>query len=67
MSLELEDEEEEDLLSWLDQTYEFIEEAIDHGGNVLVHCTAGISRYIEENLFLHIKKKLNYFSQDRPV
>lgn len=38
------DEATSDLLSYLDECYQFIEAAVDGGGAVLVHCQAGRSR-----------------------
>ena len=42
--IELADKETEPIRKYFDETYNFINDAIENGGNVLVHCYAGISR-----------------------
>ena len=44
MSIPVDDEEHEDLLSWFEPGTAFITAAIAAGGRVLVHCVAGVSR-----------------------
>ena len=44
LSIPVDDEEHEDLLSWFEPGIAFITAAIAAGGRVLVHCVAGVSR-----------------------
>ena len=44
MSIPVDDEDREDLLSWFEPGIAFITAAIAAGGRVLVHCVAGVSR-----------------------
>lgn len=34
----------QDILTYLDRTYDIIDNVISNGGNILIHCQAGISR-----------------------
>lgn len=58
------DSPQEDISQYFDSTYDFIKNHIDAGGNVLVHCMAGISRsssiilnYIMRNMYENGKVK----------
>lgn len=44
LNISIEDSEYEDLLIHLPETCRFIEDALEQGGRVLVHCVMGISR-----------------------
>lgn len=60
MKLEVEDDEDEDILTNFDDTFNFIEEGINKGG-VLVHCFGGISRSSTIIIAYLIKKnKMSY-------
>lgn len=42
--IQLSDQPNEDLLSYFDDTYNFISSALENGGTVFVHCYFGVSR-----------------------
>lgn len=44
MNISVEDTEYDNLLIYLPKVCAFIQDALDHGGRVLVHCVMGISR-----------------------
>lgn len=46
LHIEIDDDDEEDIMRFFAQTNEFIDAAVREGGNVLVHCIAGISRSV---------------------
>ncbi|KAJ3034268.1 dual specificity phosphatase 12 [Rhizophlyctis rosea] len=45
-SIDIEDNSDANILQHFDAAYEFIDAAISESGNVLVHCTAGVSRSV---------------------
>lgn len=44
LNIDTRDSVNEDLKQYFDESYEFIEDAVNNGGNVIVHCAMGISR-----------------------
>lgn len=44
MRVPVTDDTSSDLLSWLDRTNAFIQQGMDEGAAVLVHCVSGVSR-----------------------
>ena len=44
LNLDLLDSEKTDIKKYFDESFNFIDKAIKNGGNVLVHCHAGVSR-----------------------
>ena len=56
INLNLLDSEKEDIKQYFKESFDFIDEAIKNGGNVLVHCHAGVSRS-STILISYIKKK----------
>lgn len=72
--IEADDCPSQDLLTHFDATHAWIAEALSNGGNVLVHCYAGISRsasiviaYIMKELNLDFDSAYNLVLRARPV
>jgi hypothetical protein len=67
------DEETEDISPWLSHMYYFIDEAVESGGRVYVHCHMGVSRgataviyYIMIKRDWSFEKTFQYVKQRRP-
>ena len=54
----LRDSSEQDLLSVMDETYNFINECIQEGGKILVHCFAGVSRSVSVVIGYLVMRKI---------
>lgn len=54
----LRDSSEQDLLSVMDEAYNFINECIQEGGKILVHCFAGVSRSVSVVIAYLIMRKI---------
>ncbi|KAK7205461.1 protein-tyrosine phosphatase-like protein [Myxozyma melibiosi] len=72
--IQLDDDEEEDILGVFNECFEFIDEGIAKGGNVLVHCIAGISRsgtictaYIMRNEKISAPEAIEKIRQSRKI
>jgi protein-tyrosine phosphatase len=68
------DTPEENLLAFLPEAFEFIKEAKESGGCILVHCVAGISRsvaitaaWLMEYEKAHLKNVMEFIRQRRPI
>jgi protein-tyrosine phosphatase len=58
MELPLDDSESEEIQRYFDESYHFIEDSVQRGDRILVHCFAGISR--SSTLIIHwVARKLN--------
>jgi len=63
IALKLDDDPDQSLYPVLEKSYRFIRSAIQHGGNVLVHCHAGISRSASVVIYYLMKSKKLTFKQ----
>ena len=59
--IKINDSPEENIQNYFDSTYNFINENINNGNNVLVHCMAGISR--SATIVIHYLLKKEYFNK----
>ena len=72
INLNLLDSEKEDIKQYFKESFDFIDEAIKNGGNVLVHCHAGVSRsstilisYIMKSKKMKLNKVLDLLKTKR--
>ncbi|KAH3743460.1 Miro domain protein [Pelomyxa schiedti] len=70
----VEDEESTDLLSHFEACHQFMDEALEHGTAVLVHCAAGISRsativisYLMAKRRISVEEAHKFVSAARPI
>jgi len=63
LSLHLDDSEEQVIYHVLEQSYQFIKEALEKGGSVLVHCHAGISRSASIVIYYLMKMSGNEYDR----
>ncbi|KAF9449058.1 DSPc-domain-containing protein [Macrolepiota fuliginosa MF-IS2] len=73
LHIAVEDTEYEDLLIHLPKTSRFIQEALEEGGRVLVHCVMGVSRsttvvaaFLMKHRKMDARSALRYIKQRRP-
>lgn len=64
---EIEDSENADILTLLPQCIKFIDDAIESGGTVLVHCYAGVSRSasVVISYIMYLSKRLSILNKNR--
>jgi protein-tyrosine phosphatase len=72
--IDIDDHPESDLLLHFNECHEFIQEALDGGGAVAVHCAAGISRsativisYVMKTYRFSYKRAFEFVRQKRSV
>lgn len=63
LSLHLDDSEDQVLYHVLEQSHNFIKDALDNGGSVLVHCHAGISRSASVVIYYLMKTSNNEYDR----
>lgn len=63
LSLNLDDSEEQVIYHVLEQSFQFIKDALDKGGSVLVHCHAGISRSSSVLIYYLMKATNNEYDR----
>ncbi|KAK9364098.1 protein-tyrosine phosphatase-like protein [Lipomyces starkeyi] len=74
MHIQVEDDDDEDMLQYFDQSNAFIAEALSSGGTILVHCIAGISRsstlviaYIMQDRRISLEEAWSLVQEGRPI
>ncbi|KAK9369537.1 dual specificity phosphatase [Lipomyces kononenkoae] len=74
MQIHVDDDDDEDMLQYFNQSNAFIEEALSSGGKILVHCIAGISRsstlviaYIMRDRRISLEEAWSLVQQGRPI
>jgi protein-tyrosine phosphatase len=73
-SFDIDDNYSENILKHFDEGYEFIDDCINKGGKILIHCAAGISRsssftlcYLIRKNQLEYKKAYELLVKARPI